>query len=51
MNNVSTIFEFIIIQAGFAFTPGLIITLIVNESIQRSRRKGLEVAAGAAAGA
>lgn len=51
MNSLSTIFEFIIIQAGFAFTPGLIITLIVNESIQKSRKKGLEVAAGAAVGA
>ena len=45
-----SIVQFIVVQASFAFSPGLIIALIVNESIQNSRRKGFEVAGGAALG-
>ncbi|MGI9599982.1 MAG: LysE family transporter, partial [Candidatus Actinomarina sp.] len=40
-----------IIQFSVAFSPGLIIALVVNQSVQNSRRKGVEVALGAAAGA
>ena len=43
--------ELIILQVSVAFSPGLIIALIVNESVQKSRKNGLEVATGAAAGA
>ena len=45
------IIELIILQVSVAFSPGLIIALIVNESVQKSRKNGLEVATGAAAGA
>ena len=45
-----SIVQFIVVQASFAFSPGLIIALIVNESIQNSRRKGFEVAGGATEG-
>ena len=38
-------------RVSVAFSPGLIIALIVNESVQKSRKNGLEVATGAAAGA
>ncbi|MDC0076781.1 LysE family transporter [Acidimicrobiaceae bacterium] len=40
-----------ILQISVAFSPGLIIALIVNESVQKSRKNGLQVAAGAASGA
>ena len=46
-----TVFELIILQVSVAFSPGLIIALIVNESVQKSRKNGLEVAIGAATGA
>ena len=46
-----SIIELIILQVSVAFSPGLIIALIVNESVQKSRKNGLEVATGAAAGA
>ena len=46
-----SIVELIILQVSVAFSPGLIIALIVNESVQKSRKNGLEVATGAAAGA
>ena len=46
-----TVFELIILQVSVAFSPGLIIALIVNESVQKSRKNGLEVATGAATGA
>ena len=45
------VIELIILQVSVAFSPGLIIALIVNESVQKSRKNGLEVATGAAAGA
>ena len=45
------IIELIILQVSVAFSPGLIIALIVNESVQKSRKNGLEVATGAATGA
>ena len=46
-----SIVELIILQVSVAFSPGLIIALIVNESVQKSRKNGLEVATGAATGA
>ncbi len=46
-----SVIELIILQVSVAFSPGLIIALIVNESVQKSRRNGLEVATGAATGA
>jgi threonine/homoserine/homoserine lactone efflux protein len=47
----SSTIEFLILQISVAFSPGLIIALIVNESVQKSRKNGLQVAAGAATGA
>ena len=49
--NSSVLLPFLIIQFSVAFSPGLIIALVVNQSVQNSRRKGVEVALGAAAGA
>ena len=46
-----SVIELIILQVSVAFSHGLIIALIVNESVQKSRKNGLEVAIGAAAGA
>ncbi|MDC3122190.1 LysE family transporter [Acidimicrobiaceae bacterium] len=46
-----SVIELIILQVSVAFSPGLIIALIVNESVQKSRKSGLEVATGAATGA
>ena len=46
-----SVIELIILQVSVAFSPGLIIALIVNESVQKSRKNGLEVATGAAIGA
>ena len=46
-----SVIELITLQVSVAFSPGLIIALIVNESVQKSRKNGLEVATGAAAGA
>ena len=46
-----SVIELIILQVSVAFSPGLIIALIVNESVQKSRKNGLEVAIGAATGA
>ena len=46
-----SVIELIILQVSVAFSPGWIITLIVNESVQKGRKHGLEVATGAAAGA
>ena len=46
-----SVIELIILQVSVAFCPGLIIALIVNESVQKSRKNGLEVATGAATGA
>ncbi len=47
----NSVIELIILQVSVAFSPGLIIALIVNESVQKSRKNGLEVATGAATGA
>ena len=46
-----SVIELIILQVSVAFSPGLIIALIVNESVQKRRKNGLEVATGAATGA
>ena len=46
-----SVIELIILQVSVAFSPGLIIALIVNESVQKSRKNGLKVATGAATGA
>ena len=46
-----SVIELIVLQISVAFSPGLIIALIVNESVQKSRKNGLEVATGAATGA
>ncbi len=43
--------EFILLQISVAFSPGLIIALVVNESVQKGRKNGLQVAYGAATGA
>lgn len=43
--------EFILLQISVAFSPGLIIALIVNEAVQKGRKNALQVAYGAAAGA
>ena len=43
--------EFILLQVSVAFSPGLIIALIVNEAVQKGRRNALQVAYGAATGA
>ena len=46
-----SVIELIVLQVSVAFSPGLIIALIVNESVQKSRKNGLKVATGAATGA
>ena len=51
MISSSSTIEFLILQISVAFSPGLIIALIVNESVQKSKKNGLQVAAGAATGA
>ena len=51
MVSSSSVIELIILQVSVAFSPGLIIALIINESVQKSRRNGLQVATGAATGA
>ena len=43
--------EFILLQISVAFSPGLIIALVVNEAVQKGRKNALEVAYGAATGA
>ena len=43
--------EFILLQISVAFSPGLIIALVVNEAVQRGRKNALQVAYGAATGA
>ena len=51
MIDSSIIFQFIIVQISFAFTPGLIIALVANESSKNGRKRGIEVGIGAAFGA
>ena len=51
MVSSSAVIELIILQISVAFSPGLIIALIINESVQKSRKNGLQVAGGAATGA
>ena len=51
MISSSMLIELIILQISVAFSPGLIIALIINESVQKSRKNGLQVAGGAATGA
>ena len=43
--------EFILLQISVAFSPGLIIALVVNEAVQKGRKNALEVAYGSATGA
>jgi len=43
--------EFILLQISVAFSPGLIIALVVNEAVQKGRKNALQVAYGAANGA
>jgi len=43
--------EFFLLQISVAFSPGLIIALVVNEAVQKGRKNALQVAYGAAAGA
>jgi threonine/homoserine/homoserine lactone efflux protein len=47
----TVLLPFLIIQFSVAFSPGLIIALVVNQSVQNSRHKGIEVGIGAAVGA
>ena len=42
--------EFILLQISVAFSPGLIIALVVNEAVQKGRKNALQVAYGAATG-
>ena len=46
----SITFEFLLLQISVAFSPGLIIALVVNESVQRNKISGIKVAIGAAFG-
>lgn len=46
----ASLIQFIIIQISFAFSPGLIITLIVRTTLNNDRKSGLKVALGAAIG-
>ena len=46
----TSLIQFVIIQVGFAFSPGLIITLIVRTTLNKDRRSGVNVALGAALG-
>ena len=43
-----SIIEFLIVQLSVAFSPGLIIALIINESVQKGRKNGIQVALGSA---
>jgi len=45
-----SIIEFLIVQLSVAFSPGLIIALIINESAQKGRKNGIQVALGSALG-
>lgn len=49
MLSVSLI-QFVIIQISFAFSPGLIITLIVRTTLIQDKKSGLKVAIGASVG-
>ena len=51
MISSTVLLPFLIIQFSVAFSPGLIIALVVNQYVQNSRRKGIEVGIGAAVGA
>ena len=46
----TSLIQFIIIQISFAFSPGLIITLIVRTTLNTDRKSGFKVALGAAVG-
>jgi len=46
-----SIIEFLIVQLSVAFSPGLIIALIINESVQKGKKNGIQVALGSAFGA
>ena len=46
----TSLIQFVIIQVGFAFSPGLIITLIVRTTLTKDRKSGVNVALGAALG-
>ena len=51
MSDLNIVFEFVFVQISVAFSPGLIIALVINESVQKGRKNGLQVAIGAASGA
>ena len=51
MVSSSAVIELIILQISVAFSPGLIIALVVNEAVQKGRKNALQVAYGAATGA
>ena len=51
MSDLNIVFEFVLVQISVAFSPGLIIALVINESVQKGRKNGLQVAIGAASGA
>jgi len=46
-----SIIEFLIVQLSMAFSPGLIIALVINESVQKGKKNGIQVALGSALGA
>ena len=43
MSDFSIVFEFVLVQISVAFSPGLIIALVINESVQKGRKNGLQV--------
>tara|TARA_B100000927_G_scaffold185916_1_gene149745 strand:+ start:2652 stop:3257 length:606 start_codon:yes stop_codon:yes gene_type:complete len=51
VSDLNIVFEFVLVQISVAFSPGLIIALVINESVQKGRKNGLQVAIGAASGA
>ena len=38
MSDFSIVFEFVLVQISVAFSPGLIIALVINESVQKGRK-------------
>jgi threonine/homoserine/homoserine lactone efflux protein len=47
---ISSLVQFIFIQISFAFSPGLIIALVVRTTLTQDRKSGYKVALGAAVG-
>ncbi len=46
----ASLLQFAIVQVSFAFSPGLIITLIVRTTLTQGKKMGLKVVSGAALG-